>query len=442
MSEAVPEGESPRRRRVAWRVAALSLPAVMVLFVISYAAVTIVRPAPPDTIRMISGPDGSIYRTMAERYQKAIERFGVNVQVIPSRGSLDNLKRLADPKGGVDVGFVQSGLVEDGKEGDLVSLGTVFAQPLMVYHRLEHLDTLSQLKGKRLAVGPEGSGSRVLSQKLLKTNGADGPPTVLLDLNGAQAALALAKGEIDAAFLMGDAATTDVMRSLRDAPGVDLMNFRQAAGYARRFPFLTRLTLPEGAIDFGKNYPPRDYELIGPTVELVARPRLHPALSDLLIRAAREIHSGPGLFRDAGQFPAPDAHDFPLSRDADRYYKSGERFLYERLPFWMASLVDRVVVVFLPLLVLIVPASRVAPFLYRWRARSRIYRWYGALMAIERDMQLGVVPERRDEFQRRLDEVDRAVNDLRTPLAFADQLYLLRGHVAMVRARLNEIRPA
>jgi hypothetical protein len=181
-------------------------------------------------------------------------------------------------------------------------------------------------------------------------------------------------------------------------------------------------------------------ELVGPTVEMVARPKLHPALSDLLIRAAREIHGGPGLFRDAGQFPSSDAHDFPLSPDAERYYKSGEQFLYKRLPFWLASLVDRVLVVVLPLLVLIVPATRLAPFLYRWRVRSRIYRWYGALMAIERDMQAGVPSERRDEFNRRLDEVDQAVNDLRTPLAFADQLYLLRGHVAMVRQRLN--RPA
>jgi hypothetical protein len=438
---AVPEGESPRRRSAAWRLVLISLPAALLVFAISYAAVTILRPAPPDTIFMVSGPEGSIYRSMADRYKKAIERFGVNVRVLPSRGSLDNLQRLADPTAQVDVGFVQSGLVEEGKGADLVSLGTLFAQPLMVYHRLGQLDTLSQLNGKRLAVGPEGSGSRVLALKLLKANGADGAPTVLLDLNGAQAAQALATGQVDAAFLMGDSATTEVMRSLRDAPGVELMNFRQAAGYVRRFHFLSRLTLPEGAIDLARNYPPRDYELVGPTVELVARPKLHPALSDLLIRAAREIHGGPGLFRDAGQFPAPDAHDFPLSDSAERYYKSGEQFLYKRLPFWMASLVDRVLVVIVPLLVLIVPATRVAPFLYRWRVRSRIYRWYGALMAIERDMQGGVPPERREEFQRRLDEVDSAVNDLRTPLAYADQLYLLRGHVAMVRERLNNGRP-
>jgi hypothetical protein len=434
---ATPEVES-RRRRIAWRLVLISLPAILLVSVVTWVAVTIVRPAPPDTIRMVSGPEGSIYRSLAERYRQTIQRFGVKVVVLPSRGSQDNLQRLSDRKAKVDVGFVQSGLVEDGADGGLVSLGTMFAQPLMVYHRVGHpLETLSQLKGKRVAVGPEGTGSRVLALKLLSANGVEGSPTVLLDLNGSEAVRALAAGHIDAAFLMGDSATTEVMQSLRDAPGVDLMNFRQAAGYVRRFHFLSRLTLPQGAIDLAKDYPPRDYDLVGPTVELVARRHLHPALSDLLIRAAREIHGGPGLFRDAGQFPAPVAHDFPLSADAERYYKSGEQFLYKRLPFWLASLVDRVLVVVVPLLVLIVPATRVAPFLYRWRVRSRIYRWYGALMAIERDMHPGVPPDLRGEFQRRLDEVDEAVNDLRTPLAFADQLYLLRSHVAMVRERLN-----
>jgi hypothetical protein len=438
MSEGPAPEEESRRRRAAWRVAIISVPAMLAVSTITWVAVTIIRPAPPDTIRMLSGPEGSIYRTMADRYQKVIQRFGVKVEVLPSRGSLDNLQRLSDRASKVDVGFVQSGLIEEGGAGELVSLGTLFAQPLMVYHRLGHpLETLSQLKGKRLAVGAEGSGSRVLALKLLKANGVDGSPTVLVDLNGAEAARALVAGQIDAAFLMGDSATTEVMRSLRDAPGVELMNVRQAAGYVRRFHFLSRLTLPEGAIDFAKNYPPQDYELVGPTVELVALPRLHPALSDLLIRAAREIHGGPGLFRDAGQFPTAIGHDFPLSPDAERYYKSGEQFLYKRLPFWLASLLDRVLVVVVPLLVLIVPATRLAPFLYRWRVRSRIYRWYGALMAIERDMQPGVPPERREEFLHRLAEIDQAVNDLRTPLAFADQLYLLRGHVAMVRERLG-----
>lgn len=423
---------------VAWRdLMAVVLPVVLLAAAAVWVAVRFVRPAPPDTIRMLGGLDGSGYRLNAERYQKIIQGYGVKVEIIPSGGALDNLRQLADRNAQVDVGFVQSGLVEGVDIRGLVSLGSVFAQPVMVYYRGDQpIETLSQLNGKRLALGPPGSGTRALATALLKGNGIEGPPTVMLDLAGEEAAKALFSGQVDAIFLMGDSATPKVMRSMRESPGVQLMSFRQADGYIRRFRFLSRLTLPEGALDLGKNYPPHPVQLVGPTVELVARKDLHPALSDLLISAAREIHSTPGLFRNAGEFPAPLARDFPISDDAERYYKSGGQYLYKRLPFWLASLIDRVVVVLVPLLVLIVPATRIAPTLYRWRVRSRIYRWYGALMAIEREMLANPGPEQKQRILHRIDEIEDAVNDIKTPLSFADQLYVLRSHVAMVRQRL------
>jgi hypothetical protein len=183
-------------------------------------------------------------------------------------------------------------------------------------------------------------------------------------------------------------------------------------------------------------------QLIGPTVELVARNDLHPALSDLLIGAAREVHGGPGMFRSAGEFPSAVQRDFPISDDAERFYKSGGQLIYRHLPFWMASLVDRLLVVVLPLLVLLVPATRVAPSIYRWRVRSRIYRWYGALMAIEREMMGQPAGERRVAILKRLDEIDHAVGVLKTPPSFADQLYVLRDHVGTVRRRLESAAPA
>ena len=226
----------------------------------------------------------------------------MKVEVIATRGALDNLDKLANPAVKVDVGFVQGGLTEGRDLPHLVSLGSVYPQPLMVYCRsAEPIEMLSQLKGKRLAVGPEGSGARVLALKLLKANEIDGPPTVLLDLAGDEAVKQLLAGTIDAAFLMGDSATPPVMKTLRGVPEIQLASFRQADGYLRKFRFLSKLTLPEGAMDLAKNYPPRTLSLIGPTVELVARDDLHPALSDLLIRAAREIHGSPGLYRNAGR---------------------------------------------------------------------------------------------------------------------------------------------
>jgi hypothetical protein len=435
----LPSPEGGGLASVSWRdLVVVAAPVVLVIAAAVWAAVALVRPAPPDAIRMLGGPEGSSYRTLAERYQSIIEHYGVKVKIVPSRGALDNLQRLADPAFPADVAFVQSGLTEGVNISGLVSLGTVLAQPLMVYYRNpEPVERLSQLRGKRLAIGPEGSGTRALALALLKGNGIEGPPTTFLALGGEEAASALTAGTVDAAFLMGDSATPAVMRSLREAAGVTMMNFRQAAGYVRRFRFLTRLTLPEGAMDLGRNLPPATYDLVGPTVELVARKSLHPALSDLLISAAREVHGPAGLFRDAGVYPAPQERDFPISDDAERYYKSGGQFLYRRLPFWLASLVDRAVVLIVPLLVLLVPASRVAPALYRWRVRSRVYRFYGALMAIEREMTASATPEAREALHKRLDQIEDAVDQIKTPLSSADQLYVLREHIRMVRTRLD-----
>jgi len=439
-----PIGETPGAKGLLKRFASrrdlllVGLPTLLVMAAAVAVGIKAMRFAPPTHIRFISGPEGSGYRSLAEKYQTILRRYGVTVEVLPSRGALENLEKLADRSVKVDVGFVQGGLAEGKNTERLVSLGSVFAQPLMVYCRsTEPVELLSALRGKRLAIGPEGSGARVLALKILKANELDGPPTVLLDLGGQEAASALVAGKVDAAFLMGDSATQQVMRSLREVPGIELTSFRQADGYLRKFRFLSKLTLPEGAMDLGKDYPPRTLQLIGPTVELVARDDLHPALSDLLIGAAREVHGGPGMFRNAGEFPAPLARDFPISREAERYYKSGEQFLYKRLPFWMASVVDRLLVLLLPLLVVIVPATRVAPTIYRWRVRSRIYRWYGALMAIEREMRLHGTAEDRERIRGRLDEIAHSVREIRTPPSFADQLYALRDHIAAVRRRLD-----
>jgi hypothetical protein len=427
-----------RLASVSWRdLFGIGLPVLLLAIAAIGATVRFLRPAPPDTIRILSGPEGSNFRTMATRYRDIIQRYGVKVEVLPSLGGLDNLRRLVDPQVKADVGFVQGGLTEGVDTSHLMSLGSVFPQPMMVYYRLdETVDLLAQLKGKRLAIGPEGSGTRALALALLKASDIAGPPTVLDGLGGEEAARALVAGKVDALFLMGDSATPKVIASLRAEPSVKLMSFRQAAGYTRRLRFLTRLTLPEGAMDLAHDYPPKSTDLVGPTVELVARDGLHPALSDLLIAAAREVHGGSGLFRDAGEFPSALARDFPLSEDAERYYKSGEQFLYKRLPFWMASLIDRLVVVILPLLVIVVPATRIAPALYRWRVRSRVYRWYGTLMAIERDALLRPSPEQLRELLARLAEMEVAINGMKTPLSFADQAFVLRQHVAMVRERL------
>jgi len=238
-------------------------------------------------------------------------------------------------------------------------------------------------------------------------------------------------------FLMGDSVSTKLIRQLRHTPGIKLFDFTQADAYTRRIPYLNKITLPKGSIDFGKGTPAHDVFLLAPAVELIARETLHPALSDLLIEAAREVHSGAGLLRRKGEFPAPIEQEIRISGDASRFYKSGKGFLYRSLPFRFASLVNRVVVVLVPMIVLLLPALRLIPAIYRWRFKSRISRWYRALLMIEQDLITQMAPEKRKALMERLDNIEEAVNRMKVPASFADQFYGLRGHITFVRARLR-----
>ena len=432
---------SERFLSISWRDLAIAAgPIVLFTVLVTWATYHFVRPAPPDTITITTGAEGSMFRTTAERYKRILARNGVALQILPSEGSLQNLQRLNDSSVSVDLGFIQGGLATAGQAEKLVSLGSVFREPLAIFYRgATPVTVLSEFGGQRLAIGMQGSGGRALSLILLKANGIEpGGATQLLDQTGIDAADALIERRVDAVFLAGDSASFPVMRKLRSTPGIRLFNFTQADAYTRRFPYLDKLELPMGIFDLGKNNPPETVFLIGPTVELVAREGLHPALSDLLIEAAREVHGGAGLLRRAGEFPAPLEQDFRISDDASRYYKSGKGFLYRNLPFWLASLTDRLLVLIVPILVLLIPGFRVIPWLYTWRVRSRIYRWYGDLIALERSAGAKAAPQERENLLKRLDEVEIEVNKIKTPLAFADEFYILREHIGLVRARLAD----
>jgi hypothetical protein len=300
------------------------------------------------------------------------------------------------------------------------------------------MDRISGLNGKRLAIGREGSGTHVLALILLKANGIEpGGATRLMDLSGEDAAQALIEGKVDAAFLMGDSAAPPVMRKLLRTAGIRLLDIAQADAYIRRFSYLNKLDLPMGVFDFDKNIPSRDIHLIGPMVELVARDNLHPALSDLLIETAREVHGGASLLQRAGEFPAPQEHEFRISEDARRFYSSGKGFFYRNLPFWLATLVDRTLVFLVPVVVLLIPGIKLVPKYYNWRVRSRIYRVYGKLIALERSMLSQPAPEEREGMLKQLDDIETEVNKMKMPLAFADQFYVLRDHIGFVRGRYS-----
>jgi len=417
-------------------------PLVLITAVVIVAAYWYVRPAPPGTITIISGPPGSVFQRTAEKYRKILARNDVKLRILPSEGSLENLRKLNDPTIRVDVGFVQGGVSAGMSVEKLVSLGSVFHEPLVIFYRgTVPMDRISGLNGKRLSIGREGSGAHALAMILLKANGIEpGGATTLMALSGEDAAQALIEGKVDAVFLMGDSAAPPVMRKLMRTADIRVLDIAQADAYVRRFPYLNKLAFPMGVFDFDKNIPSRDIQVIGPVVELVARETLHPALSDLLIETAREVHGGASLLQRAGEFPAPLEHEFRISEDARRFYSSGKGFFYRTLPFWLASLADRTLVFLVPIVVLLIPGLKMLPKAYSWRVRSRTYRWYGKLIALERSMLSGPAPQEREGILKQLDDIETEVNKMKVPPAFADQFYVLRDHIRFVRDRYSNVR--
>jgi hypothetical protein len=419
----------------------LALTAVTVLL-IGLALLWFFYSAPPKTLTMTCGEKGSLYHSVAERYAKILAKDGVKLVLLPSAGSVENLRRLADPSFKVDIGFVQAGLAKGIDTDGLVSLGSVSYQPLLVFHRLpKPVERLSQLAGRRIAVGREGSGTRVLALTLLAANGLEpgrDSATAFLDLEGEEAAAALLQGTIDAAFLMADSASSKTMRTLLQTRGIAPVHFVQADGYMRRIGTIHKLVMPRGAMDFGQDIPPQDVTLVSPTVELIARKGLHPALSDLLLSAAVDIHGRAALFQSRGEFPAPLENEFRISEDAKRFYKSGKSFFYRYLPFWLASLLNRIVVVLVPLIILLIPGLKMIPALFQWRMKMRINRWYRQLLLVEQEAKGPFAAGQIDMLAARIEAIEAEAHRMKVPAAYGDQFYVLLTHIHFVRNKLHE----
>ena len=414
---------------------------IVVITAMGFAvAYQFVEPAPPRHMSISTGGESGAYYLFAQRYAALLARNGVTLEVKTSAGSVENLDRLR--KGQTDVALVQGGIAAPATSDDdvtLASLGSVSYEPVWLCYRGERtFDKLHQLAGKRIAVGAEGSGVRGLALQLLAANEIPANSKHLLSLAGLKAAEALQQGKVDAAFIIA-APEAPVVQVLLRSPGVRVMSFSQADAYTRRFPFLSKIVLPHGAIDLVRDKPPQDTTLLATTANVIVSGDLHPALVSLLLQAMGEVHGNSGFFQTAGEFPADRDHSFALAADAQRHYKSGPPFLQRYLPFWIAVLVERLFVLLLPLFALLLPLLKIAPSLYTWRVRSKIFRCYGDLKFLENDLQQHYRAAQHQEYLGRLDRIEADALQRNIPLAYSDLLYTLREHINFVRQQLRHL---
>ncbi len=413
--------------------AALGLVGIVWLF-------SLLHPLPPRVITMATGPEGSAYATFGKRYKILLAKEGIELRLVPTAGALDNLTRLRDPKSGVQVGFVMGGLADETDSTDLLSLGTIGYEPMWFFsHKVGTDKGLFSLRGKRVSVGPEGSDSRALVTELLKRNALDiGSHFQALGFLPEETERALLDGKIDAAVMVSSWASP-VVRKLVATKGIDLASFRRADAYVAIFPSLTKLVIPEGVADMENDRPPHDTTLLATKTSLIVRGDLHPALQYLLLEAASQIHSRRGIFQKAAEFPAPESLEIPLSPDARHYYKSGRPFLQRYMPFWLAALVEQIVVLLIPIMGLMYPVVKGLASLYGWGMQRRIFLIYGELHWLESEIdKLGGKPP-TEEILNRMKHLELRTNRVKVSSNYIPMLYNLKETVAYVRGRLDKL---
>jgi TRAP transporter TAXI family solute receptor len=420
------------------------IPVVLLLALVGWLAERFVRPAPPSKIVMTTGTAGGAYDAFALKYQAILARSGVVLELHRSSGAVENFDRLRADRApdGVhyDVGFIQSGIGTAADAPHLETIAGVYYEPVWLFSpHIDRLVRLSDLIGKRVGVGIPGSGLRRLAVQMLNAAGVDEHNAQLIEVTGADAAKMLMEDKLDIAFLIG-APESPFIQSLFKS-SLHIVSLAQAEAVSRYFPTLTPLTLPQGAVDLADARPPHDVKLMAATSLLVSRDDLHPALVYLLLEAANEVHGGPGLFQRRGEFPSAQVQDFPISEQATRWFQSGRPLLQRYLPFWIANLIERLLVIVVPVVALAIPLMRIVPAIYSWRVRSKIFRWYGQVQQIEQRALAGPHDDDAKRFETgRLTEIEASVNRLRVPLAFYHEVHLLRAHIDMVRRHLGGVR--
>ena len=391
------------------------------------------EPIPPRRIVLASGPESSLFHLQAQRYKEVLAAEGVTLEERITEGAGENYRLLLDRNSGVDIAFVQGGIATFPEANSLVMIASLYYEPLWIFvRRGAEIDALSQLAGKRVSLGMLGSGTNVLATPLLAASGVTLGNAELSHTPTDKAQSALKRREVDVALMVGGVRTPAIRAALTD-PDLELVNLAQADAYPQRYSFLTRRTLHAGAIEFVPLTPPRDIALISTEAMLAARDNVHPAIVNLLLEVIRDEHDDQGYFEAPNEFPNVEQVDLRVSPDAIRHRRFGPSLLYRYTPFWVATFLERFIIIVVPLLVVMLPLVKFLPQFMRWRVRSRIYRWYGELTLLEREVHSreGELPTTR--WLSDLDRIQRGVERVATPASFASEAYTLREHIDLVR---------
>jgi hypothetical protein len=399
------------------------------------AVLTFVDPTPPRTFTLVTGDPNGAYHAFGIRLAAELEKQGLKLTLRSSKGSSENLALLASTDESISIALVQSGLRTDA-HADLRSLGSLFFEPLWVFTRRNSaLGSLRELRGRRVAVGAEGSGTLPLALQVLEANGLTDQVTTV-KIGGEEAATALREGRVDAACLVASPHSAAIKLLIED-PELTFHGLRRERAYQTAFPNLATMTIGEGQLNLAKNIPANDHVMLASVVSLVVNDRFHPGLAPAVLEAATVLLRQGGMLERPGEFPAARPTDFPLLAEAAHYHRNGPPFLMRFLPFWAATVAFRVFILIIPLLAILIPLLRIAPPIYQWRTRRRIFRWYSHLREIDQRLTNGMQADTIEGELKKLHQLQDEILKVKVPLSYSDELYDLHLHVEWVIQRLK-----
>jgi TRAP-type uncharacterized transport system substrate-binding protein len=412
---------------------------ILVVFVIAGVVAWSLLPPPlPELVRLGTGPAGGHYQRFAEGLRREVAEHGVELELVTTAGSTENIRLLLG--GEIDVGLVQSGNMTDEQAAQLLSVASVFYEPVLVVVRTDW-DT-DHPEGGRIAIGAKGSGENALATELLADQGVrDGVPTGtrLVEVGEQQAVDALLAGEADSGVFV-TSLEVPWARTLFTDPRLRVIGWDDAEAFTRHYRYLNRIVIPAGLIDLRAEVPQNDMQAIATTASLVIRPDVHKALIPLLIESAREQLYQGDLLAAPEEFPSAHGVEAPLAEEAHQYWERGPSFFYRWLPFRYASTATRLTIILIPLLTLMYPLMRMAGPTYRWAIERRIYRWYRVLGRIERRMDSSGDSADLRRIEKELDDINEHIRHMYVPSRYASNLFTLRMHHKLLEDRLRSLQ--
>ena len=414
--------------------------AMLGLVAIVCVALSYFIPAAPPTVILATGFRGSSFEAFGRKYQEVLTRSHVDLGLRETSGALENLKLLQDPRSGVQAALVTGGISNGAEAPGVVSLGLIDNNPFWIFYlSKEPLERLSQLRGKRIAVGPPGSGTRFAAERILGKAGINSATATLLPFGGSAAVDALKEGAVDVVWYNGGPGASAVHELLQN-PEVRLMDFPLAEAFTRSFADVSRFELPKGAISIDPMIPPNDITLIGTNAKMLIRSDLHPEIVYLLLQAMKQVHGGKEIFQNAGEFPNGRDTEYPVAASASDFYKDGPSFLQRHLPLWLNVYVQRAIAVLLTAIAVGLPLFSYAPRLYRWFVEYRLGSIYRSLRIVEADLQADIDREQIAALAVELERLDREINDLKVPMRHSDIFFRVKSDLHLVRMRLDAQR--